>query len=405
MLTRRTALFSAAVATVTAATPAYAAPGDARRPRAHTTRRPQEGLVRFTLPAPTGGRPVGSVSLHLVDRARRDPWLPGRARRELMVDVRYPARTAQGLPRVPWLGAGAAAGFAALNNLTDVPADRVDWSAALTHAHAHAPVDRTAGGPRGTLPVVLYSPGVVDPRGYGSTTADDLASRGYVVVTVDHTYDATAVEFPGGRVETTRLPAEFEATGGDEERIRALLRKTLDVRVADLRFVLDALPSALPPELRRAADLSRVGAYGQSAGGFAALQTMSDDARVRAAADLDGVLAFVQEDAQPGHYARVAEDGLDRPFLLFGKDGNTPGTVPSWDALIRHSSAPHRVEELRGARHGSFTDAQVVVPQLVAPLALPAEAVEANIGTVDPARSVAAQRSALARLFGRALRH
>ncbi|WOP38612.1 hypothetical protein RKE32_34985 [Streptomyces sp. Li-HN-5-13] len=43
----------------------------------------------------------------------------------------------------------------------------------------------------------------------GTTLCDDLASRGYVVVTLDHTYDATAVQFPGGRVERTVLPAEF----------------------------------------------------------------------------------------------------------------------------------------------------------------------------------------------------
>jgi 8-oxo-dGTP pyrophosphatase MutT (NUDIX family) len=57
--------------------------------------------------------------------------------------------------------------------------------------------------------VLLYSPGAGDPRALGTTLCDDLASRGYAVVTVDHTYDAGAVEFPGGRVELSVLPAEF----------------------------------------------------------------------------------------------------------------------------------------------------------------------------------------------------
>ncbi|WP_162929286.1 hydrolase [Streptomyces sp. YIM 130001] len=355
--------------------------------------------MRLELTAPGGRHPVGTVSAHLVDRARRDPWMPDRPQRELMVDVRYPARAVHGHPRAAQMQPGAAAGFAELNNLADVPADRVDWAATLTHAHEQAPVH--AGTE--SLPVVLYSPGVMDPRTYGTTTADDLASRGFLVVVVDHTYDASAVEFPGGRVERTCLLAEFEATGGDEERVRALLKKTLGVRVADLRFVLDALRSALPPQLRRVADFSRVGAYGQSAGGFAALQWMHDDRRVRAAADLDGVLAFVQEDAQPGHYASVALDGVDRPFLLYGKDGHSPDTVPSWGELVRHSTGPHRSKELRGAAHGSFTDSQVLIPQLADALDLPGDVVKSLIGTVDPVASVAAQRTALASLFNGSL--
>ncbi|MFD4559713.1 hypothetical protein ACFWP5_36270 [Streptomyces sp. NPDC058469] len=73
------------------------------------------------------------------------------------------------------------------------------------------------------------SPGVLDPRTFGTTLTDDLTSRGYVVVTGDHTYEATAVEFPSGRVERTVLPAEFDATGGNQEQIRALLERVVAV--------------------------------------------------------------------------------------------------------------------------------------------------------------------------------
>jgi alpha-beta hydrolase superfamily lysophospholipase len=39
--------------------------------------------------------------------------------------------------------------------------------------------------------VVLYSPGAGDPRTWETALVQDLASRGYVVVTIDHTYDAS----------------------------------------------------------------------------------------------------------------------------------------------------------------------------------------------------------------------
>ena len=56
----------------------------------------------------------------------------------------------------------------------------------------------------------------------------ELASRGYVVVTVDHTYEVAGVEFPGGRLEVQTLPAELRVAGQA-------------ARVADVRFVLDEL--------------------------------------------------------------------------------------------------------------------------------------------------------------------
>ncbi|MGX1837074.1 hypothetical protein [Streptomyces diastaticus] len=47
--------------------------------------------VRFALPEATGGRPVGSAELHLVDRERQDPWVADQAR-ELMVSPGSPTR-------------------------------------------------------------------------------------------------------------------------------------------------------------------------------------------------------------------------------------------------------------------------------------------------------------------------
>ncbi|MGW5655347.1 alpha/beta hydrolase family protein [Streptomyces humi] len=390
MLTRRAAVLSAVAAVTLSAVSARTASA-APRPA---------GRARLTLPAPGGPHPVGTVSLHLVDTTRADPWVPSRPYRELMIGVRYPARAVDGHPRAPQLLPGEADGFAAVNNFADVPGDRVDWAATRTHAHEGAPPDRS----RGPYPVVCYSPGAGDPRSLGSTLCDDLASRGYVVVTLDHTYDASAVQFPDGRVERTVLPAEFDKAYPDEGRIRALLEKTMAVRVADTRFLLDALPGALPRELRDLADRTRTGMFGHSAGGFTALQAMHDDRRILAGANFDGVLAYVQEDSDSGHLSGVAADGLDRPFLLVGKDGNDLSTVPSWNALWRHSRGHGAGLTLRGAEHATYTDAEAMIPQLARRLGLPRATVVKNVGTIAPARAIAAERACLSAFFDRSLR-
>jgi dienelactone hydrolase len=341
------------------------------------------------------------LALRLVDTSRPDPWT-GHPYRELMVSVRYPARTIRGFAAATQMLPGEAAGWVELNSLSDIPADRVDWAATRTHAHQGAPA---APGPH---PVVLYSPGAGDPRSLGTTLCDDLASRGHVVVMIDHTYDASAVEFPGGRVERTVLPTEFakvvpDPAHPDPARIAPLLKKTLDVRVADTRFVLDALRTALPAPLGGATDFAHVGMFGHSAGGFTALQAMHDDPRVIAAADFDGVTSYVQDDDEDGYPSPVTADGLDRPFLLVGKDGNTPGTVPSWGELVRHSRGWHRALSLRGAAHGSYTDAVVLVPQITRRLGLPRTTLTENIGTIAPRHAVTTDRALLAAFFGRFL--
>ncbi|AQW51444.1 alpha/beta hydrolase family protein [Streptomyces violaceusniger] len=359
---------------------------------------PAARRVRLTLPAPTGPYPVGTVSHRLVDQDRPDPWVASRPSRELMVSVRYPARDVERYPRATQLLPGEAAGFDRLNNFGGVPQGRVDWAATRTFAHQGAPPARERRG--AARPVVLYSPGVGDPRSLGTTLTDELASRGYVVICVDHTYDGSAVEFPDGRVETSRLPEEY-VRAKQEGTVVELLRKTCAVRVADLRFVLDRLEALAPMPL----DRSAIGAFGQSAGGFAALQAMHDDRRIAAAANLDGVLAYVEEDQDPGPLSTVAADGVDRPVLTMGKDGNDHHTVPSWGALWEHSSGSRLDLTLLGSAHATYTDATSMLPRIAARLGLPEKVVTDAIGTVAPERAVAVQRAYVPAFFDRELRH
>jgi dienelactone hydrolase len=353
---------------------------------------PAAGLARLVLPAPSGPDAVGTVALRLVDHSRPDPWVPAQPYRELMVSAFYPARDAGASPVAPQMSPAAAKHFdeslgTPVHEGWGISPGKVDWGATLTHAHANAPVQA------GRHPVVLYSPGLGDPRTLGTTLAEDLASRGYVVVTIDHTYDASEVEFPGGRVEPFKVPVD-----GD---ILATLKKLVSVRVTDTRFVLDRL-SALPNGLGAVLDLGRIGMFGQSAGGFTALQTMHDDSRVEAAADLDGTLGFDQDDGGPG-LSPLAEDGLKRPFLLMGSQASDHHTVRSWEALWSNSDGPKLDLHLRGSKHHSYTDMESLVPQL-SKIGLPAEAAYEDIGWTDPARAVAAERAYLAAFFDRHLR-
>lgn len=365
--------------------------------------------ARAWLPEPSGPYPIGTTALHLTDDGREDPWHPGQPR-ELMISLWYPtSHPAAGEDRAPYMEPAAGKHFdgpdgVGLLNYGTEPG-RTDWSAIRTHARKDAPA--LSGGPR---PVVLYSPGLGDPRTWGTALVEDLASRGYVVVTVDHTYEASEVAFPGGDLATSVFPGMLGQPGLD---IGAVLRKAIDTRVADTRFVLDQLAAlggrpGLPAGVAGALDLGRIGMVGQSAGGFTALQTMHDDPRIAAGVNMDGQMHFPGPDGHTGVLLpSVAEDGLKRPFLLMGSGSDESGSYrnqPGWNALWQHSTGWHADVTLTGSRHGSYTDAQPLLPQLARQGVLSAEQLRKDVGDVRPGRAELATRSYVASFFDRWLR-
>ncbi|MEU1289329.1 esterase [Kitasatospora sp. NPDC005856] len=365
--------------------------------------------ARAWLPEPSGPYPIGTTALHLTDAGREDPWHPGQ-RRELMISLWYPtSHPAAAEDRAAYMEPAAGKHFdgpdgVGLLNYGTQPG-RTDWSAIRTHARKDAPA--LTGGPR---PVVLYSPGLGDPRTWGTALVEDLASRGYVVVTVDHTYEASEVAFPGGDLATSVLPGMLAQPGLD---IGAVLRKAMDTRVADTRFVLDQLAAlggrpGLPAGVAGALDLGRIGMVGQSAGGFTALQTMHDDPRIAAGVNMDGQMHFPGPDGHTGVFLpSVAEDGLNRPFLLMGSGSGDSGSYrnqPGWNAVWQHSTGWHADVTLAGSRHGSYTDAQPLLPQLARQGVLGAERLRNDVGDIRPGRAELATRSYVASFFDRWLR-
>lgn len=273
-----------------------------------------------------------------------------------MVTVFYPARNVRGYPVAPQMTEGAAKTLPHVDPLfhRELPTRGVNWAATTTHSHTGAPALPAR------RPVLLYSPGGGDPRTLGTGLAEELASHGYVVVTIDHPGDASEVEFPHrmkGRkkVRTTVLR-------GDARTDPALFRRMIDTRIADTRFVLNQLealaagrnPDAerrpLPQGLGRALDLRRTGLYGHSAGGTTAAQAMYEDRRIVAAVNLEGFLDHPPEaPGREGKLYPVARYGVDRPLLLLSTDGfrYQKELERSWSAMLAH---PHGRTHAASAR-------------------------------------------------------
>ncbi|MFI8997637.1 alpha/beta hydrolase [Streptomyces sp. NPDC053542] len=368
--------------------------------------------VTVRLPAPTGPHRIGVTTLWLVDRSRRDPWDATIPVREVVVSVLYPARTVRGCPVAPQMTGSAAAMFNDIDvRIHGLPPSGVDWAATASHAHTGAPAHPAR------RPVLLYSPGGGDPRTLGTGLAEDLASHGHVVVTVDHPGDTSEVWFPTTTAYRDK-PYRTTVFRDDPRKDPRLARTMIDTRIADLRFVLgrlaalaaghnpDAAGRALPAHLGRALDLRRVGCYGHSAGGTAAAEAMYEDRRIAAAVNLEGYLNHPPDGTgREGELYPVARHGVDRPLLLLGTDGfigkeeARKELESSWSAMLAHPCARRR--RIDHAAHWVFTDYAAMVPQLQAAGLMTADARRALVGTLDPAVSVPTVRHHVRSFFAR----
>jgi len=179
--------------------------------------------------------------------------------------------------------------------ITGVPPDT------LSTVRTNAVSDAAPAGRQRSLPLVMLSPGFTNPRSALTALAEDLASHGYVVAGIDHTYESFATAFPDGRV-TTCLAREAP-------RGRGFWEKVVAGRAADVCFVLDELTGAHPAWPGAGLiDPSRMAMAGHSAGGAAAIAAMLADSRIRAGIDMDGATYA----PVPGHHPRL-RPGLLRP--------------------------------------------------------------------------------------------
>ena len=152
---------------------------------------------------------------------------------------------------------------------------------------------------------------------------EDLASHGYIVAAISHTYDAFAVVFPDGTdivYTSKRWPTPPSLEG------EANLNQ-LEWHADDIRFVLDQLNRSNEPGVSSLPfgghlDLARVGAFGHSFGGIAAAHACQRDQRIKACLNQDG------ENGMKPFYLDVRGRGIDQPFMFIER---SPRTTPATD--------------------------------------------------------------------------
>ncbi|MFD3569797.1 alpha/beta hydrolase family protein [Streptomyces sp. NPDC058667] len=364
------ALATAAPATAVASAP-DAPPTRGPAPSAAPFATP--AVTRAVLPAPTGPYSLGSTVVPLVDRSRTDPWVPTADGRALMVTLHYPAARAGGGGRPAAYATREEARLLAAQLGSGVSGD------VLARTRTHSRTDaRPAPGRR---PLVLLSPGFGVSRWTLTHLAEDLASRGFVVASVDHAYESYGISLPDGRTLTC-----VACTALDEGGVHGSV--VTSTRAADMRYVLDRLTGPRPV-WRYAVDVidaRRIGMAGHSIGGASAATAMVADPRVDAGVNMDG--AFWED---------LPAEGLrGRPFLMLGTHDDTHlpgGTDATWDRTWSALDGWKRWITVAGSDHFTFSDG----PVLARHFGLPQPELPTD-------RAVAVTRTYVAAFFDRHLR-
>ena len=298
-----------------------------------------------TLPTPTGPFSVGRITDVWTDELQPGP------QRKLLVWIWYP--TAPRLPSTkaddylpaPWRAAVEQQRGIFISQLLTRDLSRV-------RAHGIRNAELSPQHP--SYPVVLMRAGLAALVANYTSLAEELASRGYIVVGFDAPYRSSVAVFPDGRV-ITRAPEENAdlVSGSEQEQ---LLNELVRDWNADMGFALDQLeklnrsgPSARFP-LRL--DMERVGVFGHSLGGATALQFCNDDSRCRAGIDVDG--------APRGS---VIREGVTQPFMFLVSDHRSEPDAETRPVLANIRSIYDRLPGdrrwwlmIRGANHYGFSD-------------------------------------------------
>lgn len=323
--------------------------------------------ARLFIPPPTGPYRVGTVDLHLLDTSRPDPLNPGQSY-PLMASIWYPARDADRYPVAPWMTTGTFQAW-----LADAGFDPASLPVPATAGHLGAPV-RRGGRPR---PVILFSHGAHDHRSDTTTVVQELVSHGYIVATLDHTYDAFT-QFPGGPVLSPAGTANVPESPSDFAADARFLLDQIHAIAAGHNPDVDRRP--LPDGLPGSLDLDRIGMFGWSKGGTAtALATLADD-RIRAGLAFDGPM-------EP----TITTD-LAKPFMMmsavFTRDAD-PDAQEFWTHLVGW----RRYFQLTGAEHIAFSDAEGLILPVAKILGLSQDTVQGLVGTMDPNEGVRVQQA------------
>ena len=217
-----------------------------------------------TLPPPTGVYGCGTLAFELTDSSRQ--MLRDSGPRRWMVQAFYPTeKHDQTFPYMP-------------DTLND---GLVRGTKVLAHSKSKAKLfDRK------TFPVVIFTPGLGHGRQDYTILCEELASHGYVILSLDQPYVSNFVKFSDG----TKIVLTFKdawKVPSDRDYRYAYYDEAMGAAIGDIRYMFDHLPAISTQYFKGLLNTQSLTLMGHSFGGNVAHTLGFEDSRVKAVVDID----------------------------------------------------------------------------------------------------------------------
>ncbi|MEK6265834.1 MAG: acetylxylan esterase [Clostridium sp.] len=225
-------------------------------------------------------------------------------------------------------------------------------------------------------PLIVFSHGGFGTKSSNESLYNELASQGYVVCSIDHTYQCLYTKGEDGR--TTRIDMGYmqdvsaENARADRQKSYVYYQKWMKIRTGDIDFVIDHILSEAENNNADTAyklvDTSKIGVMGHSLGGSAALGIGRMRNDVSAVIALESPFMCDIEGVKDGEFV-FKDDIYPVPVLNVYSDSSW-SNLDQWPqyeenyALLSGTNATAFNVHMSGVGHLTLTDLALTSPFL-----------------------------------------
>lgn len=301
----------------------------------------------YNMKKPNGQYKIGTLTFDAIDKNREAIYSSGRyENRRLRIQVWYPSDNTKGYERSSWIQEGKIVAEA-VSRMMELP-DFLLSHAALIKSNSYK--DAEVSKKKDKYPVIILSHGVTGFRCLHADVAEMLASNGYIVASINHTYGAAITVFEDG--EVAMLNREALPWGIKQEDFLEYAHTLIDTYAGDIQFTMDKLEELnegrMSKILKNRIDTTRMGVLGHSTGGGAAVMTGLRDNRTKAIMGFDPWMEPLKDEE--------IQSGLDIPALyLRSEQWETVTDNTNLFSILSSSRNYGELYQINGSKHLDFT--------------------------------------------------
>ncbi len=296
----------------------------------------------YSMPEPTGTYDIGTKIYQVTDTSRDELYGEQEGFRKFNFQIWYPFNKTNETQLAPWL-LDQEVTSQALSRDFGFPGFLLNQT---QYVNSHSYLDADFSEEK-SYPIVIISHGWSGTKYLHSDLGENLASQGFITVSIEHTYGSVASVIDGKIIgkQTDALTGFDDLENNIKSNTRLMMTYGLDV-IATINF-LETLNDDMNDIFYGHLDLDHIGAVGHSTGGGGVIYAALHDARIDAIIGLDAWVEPIQD--------ILKETTLNIPSLFLRSEAWEEG--PNNDVLIpmlQDATAPTKLYRVNETTHYDF---------------------------------------------------